>query len=46
MRLNSLEKLYMCMVNKSPHINIDDDLRIRAKKPLDKMLQMSTKIQP
>ena len=44
MRLNSLEKLYMCMVNKSPMITISNDLRILAKKPLDRMLQMSAKI--
>lgn len=41
MRLNTLEKLYMCMVNQSPQINISDDLRLLAKKPLDRMLQMS-----
>ena len=41
MRLNTLEKLYMCMVNQSPQINISDELRLLAKKPLDRMLQMS-----
>ncbi|PIR39148.1 MAG: quinolinate synthase [Alphaproteobacteria bacterium CG11_big_fil_rev_8_21_14_0_20_39_49] len=41
MRLNTLEKLYMCMVNKSPAISITEQLRLAAKKPLDKMLEMS-----
>ncbi len=43
MKLNTVEKLYMCMVNNSPEINITEDLRNRAKLPLDKMLAMSPK---
>lgn len=41
MRLNTVEKLYMCMVNGSPEIHIDEAMRLKAKAPLDKMLQMS-----
>ena len=41
MQLNTLEKLYLCMVNKSPEIQTDEKLRLLAKKPLDKMLSMS-----
>jgi len=41
MRLNNIEKLYMCMVNQSPEINITEELRLTAKKSLDKMLEMS-----
>ncbi len=41
MRLNNIEKLYMSMVNKAPEITISEELRIAAKKPLDKMLEMS-----
>jgi quinolinate synthase len=41
MKLNTIEKLYMCMVNKSPVIEIEESLRLAAKKPLDKMLAMS-----
>jgi quinolinate synthase len=41
MKLNNIEKLYMCMINKSPVIEIDESLRMAAKKPLDKMLMMS-----
>ena len=43
MKLNTLEKLYMCMMNKSPAIEMEENLRIRAKTALDKMLEMSPK---
>ena len=38
---NSLEKLYLAMVNEAPRIEIPEDLRIRAFKPLQRMLEMS-----
>ncbi len=41
MAMNTLEKLYLCMVNNAPRIEIPEDLRILAKKPLDKMLEMT-----
>jgi len=41
MRLNNIEKLYMCMVNGSPEIHIEESLRIKSKAPLDRMLAMS-----
>lgn len=41
MRLNTLEKLYMCMVNSYPEVNMKEDLRLAAKTSLDKMLEMS-----
>jgi quinolinate synthase len=41
MKLNTLEKLYMAMVNKSPVIEIEENLRLQAKKSLDRMLEMS-----
>ena len=41
MKLNTMEKLYMCMVNKTPVINVDESLRLAAKKSLDRMLEMS-----
>ena len=42
MKLNTLEKLYLCMVNKTPEIKLDETLRLQAKKSLDRMLQMSS----
>jgi quinolinate synthase len=41
MKLNTLEKLYLCMVNRAPEITMDEDIRIRALKPIQKMLEMS-----
>lgn len=44
MALNSLEKLYLAMVNLAPRIEIDEDLRRAALVPLQRMLDMSTAI--
>jgi quinolinate synthase len=41
MELNTLEKIYLAMKNEAPRIEIQKDLRIRAHKPLEKMLEMS-----
>ena len=41
MKLNTLEKLYLCMKNKSPEIEIEESMRIQALKPIEKMLEMS-----
>lgn len=43
MRLNTLEKLYLCMVNQSPKIQINPDLSKKAKVSIDRMLEMSIK---
>lgn len=41
MRLNTLEKLYLCMKNKSPEISMDEEIRKGALLPIEKMLAMS-----
>ncbi len=41
MRLNTPEKLYLCMINRAPEITLPDDIRLRALKPIQKMLAMS-----
>lgn len=41
MKLNSLEKIYNCMKNQTPSLELDPDLIIEARKPLDLMLTMS-----
>jgi len=41
MELNTMEKLYWCLQNNSPQINISQSLMENAKKPLVKMLEMS-----
>ncbi len=41
MKLNTMEKLYLCMKNLTPKIEMSEDLRLRALAPLEKMLEMS-----
>lgn len=41
MKLNTLEKLYLCMRDRRPEITLDEDLRQRALKPILRMLEMS-----
>ncbi len=41
MRLNTMEKLYLCMKNKEPQINLNENLIERGLKPIEKMLAMS-----
>jgi len=43
MKLNSLEKLYLCMEYETPEITMDEELRIAAKKPINRMLEISAK---
>jgi len=44
MRRNTMEKLYLCLRDLTPTIEMDEQLRLAAKKPIDKMLEMSTGI--
>jgi quinolinate synthase len=41
MRLNTLEKLYLAMLNKTPEITMDEATRVAALKPMQRMLAMS-----
>lgn len=41
MRLNTLEKLYLALRDMTPEVHMDEDLRLAAKKPLDRMLELS-----
>ncbi len=41
MELNTLEKLRDCLLNLSPEISIDNELILKAKKPLNTMLKLS-----
>jgi quinolinate synthase len=41
MKLNTLEKLYKCMEYRTPEIEIEESLRLKALKPIEKMLSMS-----
>lgn len=41
MKLNTMEKLYLCMRDLKPEIILDEEVRLRALKPIQRMLEMS-----
>ena len=43
MKLNTLEKIYLCMKYEVPEILMEEELRLAAKKPIDRMLELSAK---
>ncbi len=43
MKLNTLEKLYVCLKHELPEITMDESLRLAAKVPIDRMLEFSRK---
>lgn len=43
MKRNTLEKIYLCMEYELPEITLDEELRIAAKKPIDRMMEISRK---
>jgi quinolinate synthase len=44
MKLNTLEKLYLCMKYELPEITMEEELRLAAKKPIDRMLELSAQL--
>ena len=43
MKLNTLEKLYLCLEYEQPELLMDEETRIAAKKPIDRMLEISAR---
>jgi quinolinate synthase len=41
MKLNTLEKVYLAMKYEQPEITMGEELRLAAKKPIDRMLELS-----
>ncbi|MES2774099.1 MAG: quinolinate synthase NadA [Bacteroidota bacterium] len=41
MKLNTLEKLYLCMQYETPELIMAEDLRLAALKPIERMLEIS-----
>jgi len=41
MKLNTMEKLYLCMKNRTPEITLSPDIIQRALIPIQRMLAMS-----
>lgn len=44
MKLNTMEKLYLCMKYELPEITIDEQLRLKALAPINRMLDLSKNI--
>ena len=44
MKLNTMEKLYRCMLDEKPEITLDNNIIEMAKKPINKMLDISRKL--
>ena len=41
MKLNTLEKLYLCMEYEAPEIIMDPELMEASKRPIERMLEIS-----
>ena len=41
MRLNTLEKLYLCLRDLKPEVTVPEDIRVRALQPIEQMLKLS-----
>lgn len=44
MKRNTMEKLYLCMKYELPEITMDEELRLKALVPIEKMLELSKSI--
>jgi len=44
MKRNTLEKLYLCLKNELPEVTIPMDIILKAKKPIERMLEISAKL--
>jgi quinolinate synthase len=41
MKLNTMQKLYLCLKNERPEIRLDEDIIEKARLPIEKMLEIS-----
>jgi quinolinate synthase len=41
MKMNTMQKLYLCMQYEQPAVEIKEELRIKALKSIEKMLEIS-----
>lgn len=44
MKRNTLEKIYLCMKYELPEIQIDEELRVKAEKSINRMMELSVSI--
>ncbi len=43
MKMNTLQKLYLCLKNEQPEIFVNEEIRLKAVKPIERMLEISAK---
>lgn len=43
MKLNTLEKLYLCMKHELPEVTVPEQIRVKAKQSVDRMLEISAR---
>jgi quinolinate synthase len=43
MKLNTLEKVYLCMQYELPELILSEELLIKAKQPIERMLEISAR---
>ncbi len=46
MRLNTLEKLYLCLRDLAPEVTVPEEIRLRALVPIQRMLELSKQPKP
>ncbi|HYK76852.1 MAG TPA: quinolinate synthase NadA [Daejeonella sp.] len=44
MKRNTLEKLYLCMKNELPEVDVPMDIILKAQKPIERMLEISARL--
>lgn len=44
MKRNTLEKLYLCMKNELPEVTVPMDIILKARKPIERMLEISAQL--
>lgn len=44
MRLNTIEKLYLCLEHEMPELTMDEETRVKALRPIERMLEMSVDV--
>ena len=43
MKMNTLEKLYLCLKNEKPEIFVEEEIRLKAVRPIERMLEISAR---
>ena len=43
MKMNTMQKLYLCMKHELPEVNVEEDIRKKALIPIERMLEISAK---